>query len=75
MTIAGPKSSVRDILLLNFQLMIIRAEINLKKISGTSNLIKEIVNVGQWVLVLNGHLVQLTIIWAKSERTISFFCK
>ena len=67
MTIAGPKSSLRDILLSEFLVDDNQSEVNLRKISRTFKLIKEIINAGQRILVLSGHLVQLVITNAKSK--------
>lgn len=44
MTISGSKNSLRDIHLLNLQLMVTRSKSNLKKVLSTLKLIKEIIN-------------------------------
>src|SRR6185437_9700064 len=52
------------------QLKITRTQINLREYASTSKQIKEILNTGQWMLVLDGNCIQLLIIDTHSLRTI-----
>jgi hypothetical protein len=47
---------------MNLDLMITRMEINLRKDSCTDKLIKENVDAGQWVLVLDGDNIQRSVV-------------
>jgi len=72
MTIAGPESCLWNITLSYSQLMIARSEVYLRKTSGTLNLIEKIINSRKWILILDSNLIQLTVIYTHSNRTIFF---
>ena len=61
---------LRNIPRMDPQLKITRTQINLREYTSTSKQIKEILNTGQWMLVLNGNCVQLPIIDTHSLRAI-----
>ena len=70
MPVPSPKSHFGHITLRNFQLMIPRPQVDLGEDLRSTQLIKEIINSWQRVLVLNGHLVYLSVVYAQSEGTI-----
>ena len=55
-----------DILRTDPQLKITRTQINLREYTSTSKQIEEILNTGQWMLVLDGNCIQIPIIDAHS---------
>jgi hypothetical protein len=55
--------------------MITRAKINLGKDLGTSQLIKENVDAGQRIFILNCHRIEWTIVDAHPQTTIFLFHK
>src|SRR6185295_12136966 len=61
---------LRNFLRMDPQLKIARTQINLREYTSTSKQIKQILNTGQWMLVLNGNYVQLPIIDTHSLRAI-----
>src|ERR1051325_4647162 len=61
-TIPCPKSSLLNILSFHTNLMITIPQINLTENKSTNQLIHQIINHRNWILVLNRHLVQLSII-------------
>jgi hypothetical protein len=60
--IPGREGSLRDIFLTDLDLMITQTEIDLRKDSYTRKLIKENVDAGQWVLVLDGDDIQRPVV-------------
>ena len=61
---------LRNILRTDPQLKITQTQINLREYPSTSKQIKEILNTGQWMLVLDGNCIQLPIIDTHSLRAI-----
>jgi hypothetical protein len=60
--VPGTKGSLRDIFRIDLDLMITRTEIDLRKDSCTDKLIKENIDTGQQILVLNGDGIQRSIV-------------
>jgi hypothetical protein len=60
--VPGREGSLRDIFRTDHDLMITQTKINLGKNSCTGKLIKENVDVGQWVLVLDGDGIQRSVL-------------
>jgi hypothetical protein len=56
--VPGREGSVKDIFRTDLDLMITRTEIDLRKDPGTGKLIKENIDAGQWILVLDGDNIQ-----------------
>ena len=50
--------------------MIARSEIYLREITGTLKLVKQVIDFGKRILVLDHDFIKLTVINAHSERTI-----
>ena len=69
MPIRSPKSCFGHITLRNFQLIIPRPQVDLGEDLCSTQLIKDVINSWQRVLVLNGHLVYLLVVYAQPERT------
>jgi hypothetical protein len=59
-----------DVLRADLHLVIARPEINLAEVLGLPQLIHQIINPGQWVLVLDGHRVQGAVIDTQTLRPI-----
>ena len=64
------KGSLENILVANPYLMVPRLQINLLKYFGTSHLIEQVIDMREWVSVLDSHFVQLAVIDAHLHRTI-----
>jgi hypothetical protein len=60
--VPGREGNLRDILWMDLDLMITQMEINHGKDSCTGKLIKEKVDAGQWVLVLDGDSIQRPVV-------------
>jgi hypothetical protein len=60
--VPGKESSLRDIFRTDLDLMITQMEIDIGKDSCTGKLIKENVDEGQWILVLDGDGIQRSIV-------------
>jgi hypothetical protein len=60
--IPGREGSLRDIFQTDLDLMITQMEIDLGKDSCTGKLIKENVDAGQWVLVLDGDSIERLVV-------------
>jgi hypothetical protein len=60
---------------MNLQQMIPRTQINLREYTSTLKLIKKILNMGQWMLVLDGDCIQIPIIEAHSLHAILLLYK
>jgi hypothetical protein len=60
--VPGREGSLRNIFWMDLNLMITRTEIDLGKDSCTDKLIKENVDAGQWVLVLDGDDIQRLVV-------------
>ena len=69
MPVPSHKSRFGHITLRNFQLMIPRPQVDLGEDPCSTQLIKDVINSWQRVLVLNGHLVYLLVVYAQPERT------
>jgi hypothetical protein len=61
-SVPGREGGLRDIFQMDLDLMITQTEIDLGKDSCTDKLIKENVDAGQWVLVLDGDGIQKLIV-------------
>jgi hypothetical protein len=68
--ISGRESHLQDIFFMNFDLMITRPMINLGKHFSTHKLIEQEVDAGQWVLVLDYHRIEWSIIDTQTQRMI-----
>jgi hypothetical protein len=55
--------------------MISSAEINLGEHFGSIQLIEQVFNLREWVFILDGHLVEFTVIHTQSYGTISLVHK
>jgi len=73
MTITSPKGHFRNVLLLHLQLMISRTEVQLREHLSSIKLIEQVINPGQKIFVLDGDLVQLTIVNAHLLLPSFFF--
>jgi hypothetical protein len=60
--VLGGEDSLRDIFWTDLDLMITRTEINLGKNSCTGKLIIENVDAGQWIFVLDGDVIQRSVV-------------
>jgi hypothetical protein len=69
-TIPRNEGSLRYVALSDFQLLISQSKIDLREHTRTTELIEQIINPRQRVLVLDGNLVQGTIIHAQHLGTI-----
>ena len=70
MPVSGAKSSLRNVLIPNPQLVVPRSQVDLRKSTRALQLIEQIINAWQWVLVSYGHLVKLAVIDAESQTPI-----
>jgi hypothetical protein len=61
-SIAGKKGSLRDIFQMDLDLMITRMKVDLRKDSCTGKLIKENVDAGQRIFVLDGDNIQRPVV-------------
>ena len=68
--ITCPEHCLRDICLLNPQLMVTSAKVYLGVDSCSSQLIKQIINLRQWVPILDHNPVQLSVVNAQSKGLI-----
>jgi hypothetical protein len=55
--------------------MISSAEINLGEHFGSIQLVKQVFNLREWVFILDGHLVEFTVVHTQSYGTISLVHK
>ena len=62
-------------MLLDLQLMIFQPQIDLRKVMRTFKLIKQVINTRKQILVLDGHLVQLLVVYTKSKTPFNFLGK
>ncbi|KAK4708720.1 hypothetical protein R3W88_029645 [Solanum pinnatisectum] len=70
MTIPSSKIHLWNVIFFHPQLVITRAKINLREITCSLKLVKQIIYPSKRILILNGHLVQLSIVNARTNRTI-----
>ena len=68
--ITRPERYLRDIYLTNPQLMVTSAKIYLGVESRSPQLIKQIINLRQWVPILDYNLVQLSVVNAQSKGLV-----
>ena len=54
----------------NFQLIVAKSEVCFKKIGGTLKLIEKIIYPSKRILILDGNLFQLTVIYTNPKGTI-----
>ena len=73
-TIACSKCCLGDILFTNANLMIAHTEVKLGEYLSTFELFEKLIDVGKWVLVLYGLLVQWTVVDTKSVCSIERTC-
>jgi hypothetical protein len=64
--VSGGESSLWDIFLTDLDLMIAGTKVNLRENLCSNQLIKQEINVGQWILVLHGYCIEWSIIEAQS---------
>ena len=69
-TIACSERCLGDILFMNVNLMIAHTEVKLGEYLSTFELFEKLIDVGKWVLVLYGLLVQWTVVDTKLARSI-----
>ena len=69
-TKTSPKRGLGNILLPNTHLVVPRYKINLRKISRTLELIKQLIYARHWVLVLNHKLIKRPIVYTHPHRPI-----
>ncbi|KAK4731539.1 hypothetical protein R3W88_024527 [Solanum pinnatisectum] len=70
MTIPNSKSHFWNITIIHPQLVITRPKINLREITCSLKLVNQIIYPWKRLLILNGHLVQLTIVNTHKKRSI-----
>ncbi|KAK4729652.1 hypothetical protein R3W88_022640 [Solanum pinnatisectum] len=70
MTISSSKSHLRNVIFFHPKLVITRLKINLREITFPLKLVKQVIYSWKRILILNSHLVQLTIINAHMKRPI-----
>ena len=68
--ITHPERCLRDICLLNPQLMVTSTKVYLRVDSRSSQLIKQIVNPRQWVPILDRNPVQLSVVNAQLKGLV-----
>ncbi|KAJ0532393.1 hypothetical protein HanIR_Chr09g0396271 [Helianthus annuus] len=62
MTITSPKCSLVHIFISNLQLMVTRSQINLREITCPLQLIEQVVDLGQWISILDSDFVKIATI-------------
>ena len=65
-TVPSGERGLRNIFLLYLELMISGPQINFGEYFGPAELIKQIVNPWQWILVFDGDVIQLSVVYAHS---------
>src|SRR4051812_27655427 len=75
MTVPGAKSHFGDIILVDLDLVIARAEVNLGKYLGFIETINQIINQGNGKTILDSDLVQGSVVNAHAEFPILLFDK
>ena len=70
LTIPSSKGCFWNVTISDFELMITRSEVYLCKMASTLNLVKQVINSGDGILILDCDLVQLSIANVHSEGTI-----
>ncbi|GKA48550.1 hypothetical protein Tco_0741508 [Tanacetum coccineum] len=70
MPISCSKRGLRDIIIMQSQLMITRSKVYLREVARSLKLVKQIVNPREWIMILDGQLVQFTIVYAHEKRSI-----
>lgn len=70
MTISGSKRCLWNVTVPYSELVITRSKINFGEVTCTLELIKQIIDPWNWLLILNGDLIQLSIINEHTKRTI-----
>jgi hypothetical protein len=55
-----------DVFILNSDLMVSRPQVNLGENCSTSYLVKQIIDPWKGILIINGHLIELSILYAKT---------
>ena len=73
--ITRPERCLRDICILNPQLMVTSAKVYLGVDSQSSQLIKQIVNPRYWAPILDRNPVQLSVVNAQSKGLVLLLCK
>ena len=69
-TVASDKGCLWNILLSDLYLMVTHSQVKLGEYRGSSKLIKKIIDVRNWIFVLDGFLVKRTIVDYESLRLI-----
>ncbi|GJS64338.1 integrase, catalytic region, zinc finger, CCHC-type containing protein [Tanacetum coccineum] len=70
MPISCSKRGLRDIIIVHSQLMITRSKVYLREVARSLKLVKQIVNPRERITILDGQLVQFTIVYAYAKRSI-----
>ena len=70
MPIVAPKCCLRDVLILNSDLVVPRMQIDLREVLGSSKLIHQLVNAGNRVPVLKSFTVEGPVVDTHSEGSI-----
>ena len=68
--VSSGECGLRNILLLDFELVISGPQINLGEYFCPAELIKQIINSWEWIFVINSDIVQLTVIHTHSQTAI-----
>jgi hypothetical protein len=71
--ISGRESRLRNITGPDLDLMLARAKVYLGEYFGAHQLIKQYINVGQWILVLDGHRIERAVIDTQSQTLILLY--
>ena len=66
MSVSGPESSLWDILLSYFQLMVSRSDVNLGENTRSLQLVEQIVDSRERILILDSHLIQFPVVDAQA---------
>ena len=70
MTIASSEGCFRNITISDFKLMMTRSKVYLGEMASILKLVKQVINPGDGILILDCDLVQLSIVNEHSERII-----
>ena len=70
MTIASFEGCFQNVTISDSELMITQSKVYLCEMANTLKLVKQAINLGDEILILDCDLVQLSIVNAQSERTI-----
>ena len=70
-SVSSDEGCLQDVCLSHLQLVITGAKVNLGEDTGSTELIKKILNLGQGVLILDGYVIQRTVVHTQTGGTVS----